>query len=188
MTSFDPPDTCAPNHESSGLDAETFGFFVATHQNRIFRFILKSVTCIATAEELTQETFLAAYRSIYRFRGESRLSTWLTGIALNLVRNHLNRSDEKRKDSVSEEWLLSRIAEKDDPHRNYERKEFLTRLHDEISSLPAEQREALILVSMEDLSYGEAAEVLNISEGTVKSRVYRARERMRERMKELFPR
>jgi RNA polymerase sigma-70 factor (ECF subfamily) len=183
-----PANKCALDRKIPKLDAEDFGIFVAAHQSRIFRFILKSITNISIAEELTQETFLAAYRSLSRFKGESRLSTWVTGIALNLVRNHLNRSDERRYESVSDDWFLNRIDGGGDPLQHYEKKEFLKSLHGAIAALPADLREALILVAMEGLSYSAAAEVLGIAEGTVKSRVFRAREKMRGLMKELFPR
>jgi RNA polymerase sigma-70 factor (ECF subfamily) len=182
-----PADKCALDRKIPKVDAEDFGIFVAAHQSRIFRFILKGISNISIAEELTQETFLAAYRSLNRFKGESKLSTWVTGIALNLVRNHLNRSDEQRCETVSDEWFLNRIDGGGDPLQHYEKKEFLKGLHGAIAALPADLREALILVAMEGLSYSAAAEVLGIAEGTVKSRVFRAREKMRELMKELFP-
>lgn len=169
-------------------DAEKFGEFVETCRNRLFRFILKMVPNVSTAEDLAQEAFLQAYRNLCSFSGNCKLSTWVTGIALNLVRNHQNRSPEHRYEMVSDETIFDLACDGDDPQRAYEKKAFFKKLHEAITTLPSDLREALLLVSMENYSYADAAQALGVSEGAVKNRVFRAREMLRTQMSgELFP-
>jgi len=164
-------------------DVNKFAVLVTKYQNRVFRFILKNISDIATAEDLMQDTFMDAYRSLGKFEDRSRFSTWLIGIALNKVRNYINRAPDRRYRFVGDTVLNKRPNDGRNPVQNLEERELLRAVHKAVGALPDKLREPLILVSYEELSYRDAAVVLDIEEGTVKSRVYRARAAIRKQMK-----
>ncbi|MDD3483796.1 RNA polymerase sigma factor [Azovibrio restrictus] len=160
-----------------------FAELVSMHHLRVWRFILKSVHNPQDAEELAQETFLAAWRSLGSYRGDSRFSTWLLGIALNLARNHCNRSPSRREVELPEaEQLESLLAEGLDPYELVRQKHKLEALQEAMAQLPPELREVITLVRLEGLSLEDAAGLLDIPLGTVKSRLSRARSRLAEDM------
>lgn len=157
-------------------DASAFAELVREHHARVWRFILKQVHNPADAEELAQETFLAAWRGLGSFQGNSRFSTWLLGIALNLSRNHCNRSPGRHEATLPEgEHLDALLVDENDPAERVHRKQLLRALDRALARLPQELRETTLLVRLEGLSMEEAAELLAIPAGTVKSRLSRAR-------------
>lgn len=146
---------------------------------RVFRFILKQVGNRADAEELTQETFLIAFRSADRFRGESTPETWLFGIAVNVVRGHLRRSPERRHRFIDDEVLSAMPSEAEDPFQSLESSRRVAALDAALSRLPQDWRETVVCVAMEGFSYEEAAAILGVPIGTVRSRLSRARDRLK---------
>lgn len=168
------------------MDEPTFRALVADQHKRLFRFVLKHVKNPTDAEDLTQQTFIEAWRSMQNYRGESSLTTWLFGIALNLVRNHLTRSAGRRYEFVSDEILQHRASEDETPSETAERRQRWTVLDRELAMLDPEMLSVLVTVGMEGLSYQEAAELLNIPIGTVRSRLSRVRTHLRERLAGTF--
>ena len=166
-------------------DRCAFSLLVEEHYKRVWRFLLKWVRNPHDAEELAQETFLAAWRRLSGFRGESQFSTWLLGIALNLARNHHNRSSSQHEDELQEEAHLQALS-LDDPCDLLQQKTMLVALDAALSRLPQEMREVMLLVRLEGLSLDEAASILDIPLGTVKSRLARARGKLREEMEDYF--
>lgn len=160
-------------------DVERFAEIVSRHRDRVFRFVLRHVGDHATAEDLAQEAFLEAFRGIGRFAGRSRFSTWLLGIARNIALNHVNRSPHRRFRFASDEALATVPSRREGPGAALERAEEVAALVRAVDSLPAEMREAVLLVLVEGLPYDEAAEAAGIPSGTMKSRVHRAREALR---------
>lgn len=164
-------------------DEAAFSALVREFHSNVWRFILKSVHNPQDAEELTQETFISAWRSLQTFRGESKFSTWLLGIALNIARNHCNRATSRKEVELPEDNVLeSLLPQAEDPSELARSKQMLLELDRAIFRLPEELREVVILVRLEDLALEEAANVLKIPLGTVKSRLSRARERLAEDM------
>jgi RNA polymerase sigma-70 factor (ECF subfamily) len=164
-------------------DTARFDGLVSRYSNPIYRFILKNTRQTAIAEELTQETFVEAYRKLPTFKGEARFSSWLFGIALNRVRNYINRSPDRHRCYLPVEVLGRGVTADGNPVQSLERKQALLALQRAIYTLPTDLREGLILVGLEGLSYEEAAQIMGIPIGTVKSRVHRARDMLRESMK-----
>ena len=164
-------------------DPAQFNGLVRRYANRLYRFILKHVEDTAVAEDLTQETFVEAYRQLPKFRGEAKFSTWLFGIALNKVRNYINRSPDWRQRHSPMPVLCPDLVSDGNPMQLLERKQTLLALQRAIETLPIELHESLILVVMEELSYEEAAPLLGIPVGTLKSRVHRARDLLRRSMR-----
>lgn len=164
-----------------GGDGRAFDELVRLHHARVWRFILKYVANRHDAEELAQETFLVAWRSFNSFRGDSRFSTWLLGIALNLARNHCNRAPSRREIELPEPEQLDTIfSEAQDPYEQVRIRHQLQALRVALEELPADLREVVILVRLEGLALEEAALLLEVPLGTVKSRLSRARSRLNE--------
>jgi RNA polymerase sigma-70 factor (ECF subfamily) len=88
---------------------------VSRYSSQVYRFILKNVGNTIIAEDLTQETLVEAYRKLATFKAEAKFSTWLFSIALNRLRNHLNRSPDRRYDHLSAESLYLTIANEGNP-------------------------------------------------------------------------
>ncbi len=166
---------------AQGGDVAAFSALLRGLQIRVFRFVLRQVVSKADAEDLTQETFLIVHRTLREFRGASRFSTWVLGIAQNLVRNHCNRSPGRREQSLSTEWLASFPDHHADPETQFHldaRRQAIRLGMERFMGL--ELRQALILVALEGLSYEEAAQILDLPLGTLKTRVFRARKALRE--------
>lgn len=159
-----------------------FKQLVQEHSKRLYRFILKNIGHTADAEDLMQQTFLEAARSYATYRGESALSTWLYGIAMNLTRNYLSRAPHRKYDFADSECLESLPSGTQDQSEILIVRQALAALQRELASLPEEMREVLLLVALDEFSYEDAAVMLSIPVGTVRSRVSRARSRLRKRL------
>jgi RNA polymerase sigma factor (sigma-70 family) len=162
-----------------------FRDLVTQHGERLHAFVLRHIGHPDDAEDIAQQAFVEAAASMARFRGESQLSTWLYGIAMNLVRNYLSRAPHRVHRMEGEEALEVLADESDGLDRQLDRNRALSRLTEELSSLAPEMREVLLLVAVDQLSYEEAASLLCIPVGTVRSRVSRARATLKERLGEV---
>lgn len=183
----------APNKMLDRLkngDDCAFGELVNTHWDKIYNRANSLLSNHQDAEEVAQDTFLRARKSIVNFRGECSLSTWLYHIATNLARNkHWYWWRRKRGESISldsqvgddeNSKLCDVIAGDDDtPAEETESNEFARTLPEAIASLPAKYGDVIKLRVARDLSYEEISAELGISVGTVKSRLSRAREYLR---------
>ncbi len=159
-----------------------FRDLLVQHRDRLYRFVLRHIGHAADAEDLAQQAFAEAARQYENFRGESQLSTWLYGIAMNLVRNHLSRSPSRQYRFEDETALDDVAVVAADPEEQCEMAELVKMLEAELQDLMPEMREVLLLVALEDMSYEDAAALLNVPIGTVRSRVSRARSHLRRRM------
>jgi RNA polymerase sigma factor (sigma-70 family) len=154
------------------------------HHDRLYSFVLRHIGHAGDAEDLVQQAFVEAARTYARFRGESMLSTWLYGIALNLVRNHLSRAPQRRHrfDDVS---VLEHVAVNvPNPEEQCAMTQLVVCMNEALSGLMPEMREVLLLVAHNDMSYEDCAAMLKLPIGTVRSRVSRARSHLRRRMGE----
>ncbi len=162
---------------------QVFRDLVAQHRERLYRFVLRHIGHASDAEDLAQQAFVEAARTYAAFRGESQLSTWLYGIAMNLVRHHLTRSPASRQRHLDgDEALADLVAEDAAPEVRCDHAELVRHLEADLQELMPEMREVLLLVALDDLSYEEAAAMLSVPVGTVRSRVSRARTQLRRRM------
>jgi RNA polymerase sigma-70 factor (ECF subfamily) len=169
-------------------DAKAYGRLVEMHQDRIYGLVQRMVRDPALAEELTQDTFLKAYRSLTEFRGDSRFTTWLYRIAVNLC--HDQRGSRGARDRGRETSLESPALEHLDPATREARpdeaaevRELAAVFEAGVDALDGTYREAFLLRHQQGLTYGEIAEVLGISEGNAKVRVHRAREMILDRLR-----
>ncbi|MEK6233479.1 MAG: sigma-70 family RNA polymerase sigma factor [Planctomycetales bacterium] len=156
-------------------EADAFRELVDRHGDRLFCFIRNLVADAHQAEDLAQETFLAAYRNIGVFyTRQGKFSTWLLTIARNKCFTALKR---RRTVSLSAE---SDPADARTPEKELVQDEFFARLDSVLAELPFVQKTAFILAEIQDLSYEEISRVEQVKIGTVKSRVARAREKLRK--------
>lgn len=168
-------------------DEQAYETLLSRFQQPIYNLCYRLVNDPADAADVTQEVFLKVFRSIDHFRGQSTLKTWIYRIAVNEAYNHRRWFSRHRKqevgleveDETSRPWLESISDPARDPYElalNEERHQLIESSLREINS---DFRAAVILRDLEDLSYEEIAEVLQISLGTVKSRILRGRESLR---------
>lgn len=155
---------------------------VREHATRLQRFIIKHIGNTTEAEDLAQQAFVEAARSYRSFRGESQLSSWLYGIALNLVRNYLSRAPERRHDFVSDSVLAEHAASDLSPERVLEQNQTMALLQESLDELPDNMRDILLMVGVDEISYEDAAAMLTVPVGTVRSRLSRARAALRDKL------
>lgn len=169
-------------------DTHAFEQLVLRYQRSMFNIALRISGNEADAAEIVQETFLAAWRKIKEFRGEAKLSTWLTSIALNQARTRWqqNRQKQGREESLDETAeespgaSLQIASEQPSALEQLERLALRELLERCIRALDQGFREVLVLRDMRDMPYDEVGQVLGLREGTVKSRLFRAREAVRD--------
>ncbi len=170
-------------------DPAVIELLVRRHSDRLYRFILHLVRDANTAQNLVQETFFQALRSLPSFKGHSQFSTWLFGIAKNVVMAHLRKARRWRVLSEAEMERLQPTFTPDGHHAEtyapwhpgavLEQQERARLVHQAIDRLPEKYRVVVVLRDLEDLSTAEAAQVLGISEVNVRVRLHRARNTLR---------
>ncbi len=158
-------------------DSEAFRLLVEAYQTQVYRLALR-MCGEAAADDVTQEAFVAAWRALPAFRGDSRFSTWLYRLTANAAIDLLRR--EKRHRGGEDITELELPDDAPTPQELSERSETQEAVRRAMGRLSAEHREILLLRYMQELDYGEIAAALDISEGTVKSRISRAKARLRE--------
>jgi RNA polymerase sigma-70 factor, ECF subfamily len=175
-------------------DEKAFDDLVVRHQQRAFNVAFQVLRDHEDATEVAQDAFVRIYRSVNEFRGECEFTTWLHQIVVNLARNrhrwwkrrgrHASVSLDGPVETVDGEALLQVAASTDAPDVQSVKAEFVEMLNRKMDELPRKFREVLVLRNVENLSYEQIAVVLGCSVGTVKSRIARARDELRDRMKD----
>lgn len=168
-------------------DPAAFESLVHRHQTRVFRFLVRMLGDPADAEDVAQETFLALHRHGHRFRGEARFSTFVYRVAANGARNRmrtLGRYGERlRRLARRHEGGHDLPPAPRDPQSSAELSEAGRAVQRALLELPVRLRLPLVLYDVEGLAYAEIARTLELAEGTVKSRIHRARGLLRERLR-----
>ena len=162
-------------------DSRAFDLLVLKYQGRVAQLVSRYVSNAAEVEDVTQEAFIKAYRALPKFRGDSAFYTWLYRIAANAAKNHLvalgrrPTTDMALDDSESYE-VPGRLKDNESPDEVIMGQQLEAVISQAIEALPLELKAALTLREFEGLSYDEIAEVLECPIGTVRSRIFRARE------------
>ena len=164
-------------------DLDAYDRLVGRYQDRVYQVAYRITGNHEDAWDAAQETFLHAFRSLPRFRGASAFSTWVHRIATNAALDMIRRRPPQPP--VSLEGVT--VSTGDDPAEAATRSELQRRIHRAIISLPAEQRTVVVLRDVQGLPYGEIAAALRIPPGTVRSRLSRGREALRQQLADLAP-
>jgi RNA polymerase sigma-70 factor (ECF subfamily) len=172
-------------------DKKAFDLLINKYQHRIVSLVARYVNDQTEALDVAQEAFIKAYRAIPRFRGDSAFYTWLYRIAINTAKNWLvakkRRPPSSDIDAADAEQydMDSRLKEQGTPENEMMREEIRRTVYDTIAGLPDDLRTAIILREMDGMSYEEIAVTMDCPIGTVRSRIFRAREAIDEKLKPL---
>lgn len=158
---------------------EAFEVLVVRYRDRVFRVALRMVGDRASAEDVAQEALVAVWRGLPDFRGEAQFSTWLHQIVLNSARNHVTR--RRLTDELTGAELSDPAGQ---PNHVVESQHRDDALRTAISELPFDQRAPLVMHQFEGFTYEQTAEVLQVSEATVRGRLFRARRSLAQSMRE----
>ena len=167
-------------------DPEAFGEIVRRWERKIFALCFGMLAREDDARDAAQETFIAAYRNLAKFRGEAKVSSWLHRIAVNQClttkRRAKTRSEDFLDDEKHEEERYFVAPEKASPARTIEANERLTLVRQAVTSLPSELRQVIVMKEFEDMTFQEISETLEVPLSTVKSRLYTALKQLRMKL------
>lgn len=174
-------------------DQQAFGLLVAKYQRKLGRLLSRMIRDPAEVEDVTQEAFIKAYRALPNFRGDSAFYTWLYRIGINTAKNHL-AAQGRRAPTTTEVEVddaegfeeASLLRDMDTPERMLQTQQIARTVNAAMEALPEDLRTAITLREIEGLSYDEIAEVMNCPIGTVRSRIFRAREAISIKLKPLL--
>ncbi|MFN7888468.1 MAG: RNA polymerase sigma factor RpoE [Betaproteobacteria bacterium] len=174
-------------------DQRAFGLLASKYQRKIFRLLSRLIRDPAEIEDVAQEAFIRAYRALPNFRGESAFYTWLYRIAINTAKNHLVAQGRRLPPATPalDEDGQERDGEPTTSHRDTPESLLATRqvgdaVERAVARLPADLRTALMLREMEGLSYEEIAQSMGTPIGTVRSRIFRARDAVAAELRPLL--
>jgi len=173
----------SPNHESVQRgESGAFDVLVRKYQHRVIALIGRYIADWSECQDVAQDTFVRAYRAIGSFRGDAQFYTWLHRIAVNTAKNHLaahNRrppTDDIEIGDAEQYDSGTRLRDTDTPERELMRQELEQTVMKAVSALPEELRSAITMREVDGLSYDEIAQKMGCPIGTVRSRIFRARE------------
>lgn len=145
---------------------------IKTHHHYLKNFVLRLTHNQELTEDILQETYIQAIKSIERFEGRSQIKTWLAGIALNMTRHY----KKNQRYHVNDETVMNLIADcSDGPEENLAKSQSLEKISQVFQIMPENMAQTAYLVLCENISYQQAADTMNIPIGTVRSRISRAR-------------
>lgn len=173
-------------------DKTAFDSLVIKYQHRVVHLVNRYIKDPSEAQDVAQDTFIKAYRALPEFRGDSAFYTWLYRIAINTAKNYLlsrNRrhlDDEVDLDDAEKIEVTPQLKNLETPDTLLMNEQIINVINSAIESLPEEMRIAITLREFEGMSYEEIAEAMDCPIGTVRSRIFRAREAIDEKLQPLL--
>lgn len=177
-------------------DVDAFEELVRRHQKKMLNVSFRMVGSYEDACEIVQDAFVSAYKNIKNFDGRARFSTWLCAIVINLSRNRLKQMSIQRcREEISiddpvltNDGFVKKEPASDAPSvlENLEKRDLQQKVQKCIASLDTDFREVLVLRDIQGFSYDEICDMLKVAEGTVKSRLFRARENVKNCLKKVL--
>jgi RNA polymerase sigma-70 factor, ECF subfamily len=169
-------------------DTESFEILVRRHQNTTFNLIYRFLGDYEEATDTAQEVFLSAYKSIQQFRGDANFATWLYRIAFNHASTRRKSLSAKRQRQVALEDDTVLVDSGANPETSAEQKEIQQYVQQALNSLDGDDAQIILLRDLQDVSYHDIAQTLDVPVGTVKSRLHRARQALRMSLAPYFTR
>ena len=174
-------------------DKGAFDALVLKYQHKLVKLVMRYVRNPAEAEDIAQEAFIKAYRALPQFRGDSAFYTWLYRIAINTAKNAVVSRDRSpveydldRNNNDESYDMQARMKDSETPEGLVLTDEIRSTVNAAIDALPEDLRTAIVLRELEGLSYEEIAAAMDCPVGTVRSRIFRAREAIDRRLREVF--
>ena len=174
-------------------DKSAFDLLVRKYQHKVVKLVLRYVRNPAEAEDIAQEAFIKAYRALPQFRGDSAFYTWMYRIAINTAKNSLASRDRSPiaydldlNDPEESHSVQAKLQDPDTPEGMALTEEIRLIVNSAIEGLPEELKTAIVLRELDGLSYEEIAAAMECPVGTVRSRIFRAREAIDKRLREVF--
>ena len=173
-------------------DKQAFNLLVVRYQQRVIALIARFVNDPQEVEDVSQEAFIKAYRALSLFRGESTFYTWLYRIAVNTAKNHLVAKSRRPPavdmdvDESQNNDLAMSLRELESPEESLVTEDLKQAIEKAIDELPEELKTAFTLREFSGLSYEDITEIMDCPVGTVRSRIFRAREAIDKRIRELM--
>ena len=174
-------------------DKSAFDLLVRKYQHKVVKLVLRYVRNPAEAEDIAQEAFIKAYRALPQFRGDSAFYTWMYRIAINTAKNSLASRDRSPiaydldlTDPEESHSVQTKLQDPDTPEGMALTEEIRQVVNSAIDALPEELKTAIVLRELDGLSYEEIAAAMECPVGTVRSRIFRAREAIDKRLREVF--
>ena len=174
-------------------DKTAFDLLVRKYQHKVVKLVLRYVRNPAEAEDIAQEAFIKAYRALPQFRGDSAFYTWMYRIAINTAKNSLASRDRSPiaydldlTDPEESHSVQTKLQDPDTPEGLALTEEIRGIVNSAIEGLPEELKTAIVLRELDGLSYEEIAAAMECPVGTVRSRIFRAREAIDKRLREVF--
>jgi RNA polymerase sigma-70 factor (ECF subfamily) len=173
-------------------DQRAFDLLVRKYQHKIIAVISRYISDWSECQDVAQEAFIRAYRAMANFRGDSQFYTWMYKIAINTAKNYLvsqGRRPPTDDIAIDDAVLLdggARLKERATPERELLRQEIEQTVFDTVESLPEDLKTAITLRAVDGLSYEEIAEKMNCPIGTVRSRIFRARDAIDQKLRPLL--
>ena len=174
-------------------DKGAFDVLVLKYQHKVVKLVMRYVRNAAEAEDIAQDAFIKAYRALPQFRGDSAFYTWLYRIAINTAKNAVVARDRNpvnfdldMTDNEESYEMQGRLKDSETPEALVLTDEIRTTVNAAIANLPEDLRTAIVLRELEGLSYEEIAATMDCPVGTVRSRIFRAREAIDGRLREVF--
>ena len=173
-------------------DKSAFDVLVLRYQQKVLKLVARYVRDAMEAEDVTQEAFIKAYRALPAFRGDSAFYTWLYRIAINTAKNALVSSKRRPLDydldlqDSSQQELHARLKDSATPEHLLLTEEIRTTVNGAMEELPEDLRTAIVLREIDGLSYEEIAAAMDCPVGTVRSRIFRAREAIDRKLRPIF--
>ena len=178
------PERLDEDHERSLInliaagDIEAFKTLHRAYQRRLFAYSMKMLDDAGAAEELTSDVMLEVWKQARQFKGKSKLSTWIFGIAHHKALNARRRRGQRI--DVAMEQAQTSVDPRPDPEQSAERRDMLRRLETALGTLSLDHREAIELTFYHEFSYEEIAQIMNCPVNTVKTRMFYAKKKIRE--------
>jgi RNA polymerase sigma factor RpoE len=173
-------------------DKKAFDLLVLKYQQKVANLVSRYIKDSSEVFDVTQEAFIKAYRALPKFRGDSAFYTWLYRIAINTAKNHLAAkgrrppSDDVEAMTAEQMDAGGRLRDADTPERLLLKDEIARTIREAVEELPEDLRTAITLRELEGMSYDEIAQAMECPIGTVRSRIFRAREAIDKKLKPLL--